>query len=191
MRSYLSNGAMNGEKKKNRPIASAIIKYGQENFSLQILEYTKDLAVRETFYLMNLTPDYNVRKEGYSYIGRNCTDETRKLLSELAKNRVHSESTKALISRTMTGENNPFYNKQHSVETITRMREANSAYPVYVYNSYKKLLAIYPSVKTLARVVKSNHATLVNLIKEQTLYRGEWYFNNIPYHISDTPLIHD
>ena len=30
---------------------------------------------------------------------------------------------------------------------------------------------------------------MVNVIKEQTLFRGEWYLNNMPYNISDTPLI--
>jgi NUMOD3 motif len=37
------------------------------------------------------------------------------MLSELAKNKIHSDQTKALISRALTGENNPFYNKTHSV----------------------------------------------------------------------------
>ena len=58
--------------------------------------------------------------------------------TELAKNRTHSDETKALISRALTGENNPFYNKNHSVESKLRMIEANSAYPVYVLiESYK------------------------------------------------------
>lgn len=69
------------------------------------------------------------------------------------------------------------------------MIEANSAYSVYVYNSFKELLVIFPSVLTLAKLIKSNHPTLVNVIKEQTLFRGEWYLLNIPYNISDTPLI--
>jgi hypothetical protein len=39
------------------------------------------------------------------------------MLSELAKNRIHSNETKALISSALIGENNPFYNKNHSVLT--------------------------------------------------------------------------
>jgi hypothetical protein len=53
------------------------------------------------------------------------------------------------------------------------MIEANSAYPVYVYNSYKELLVIFPSVLTLAKLIKSNHSTLVDVIKEKTIFRGE------------------
>lgn len=71
------------------------------------------------------------------------------------------------------------------------MMEANSAYPVYAYNSFKKLLVIFPSVGTLAKLVKSNHYTLLDVIKEQTIFRGEWYLSNIPYNITDTSLISD
>jgi NUMOD1 domain len=51
------------------------------------------------------------------------------------------------------------------------MIEANSAYSVFVYNSFKELFVIYPSVKTLAKLIKSNHSTLVYVIKEQTIFR--------------------
>jgi hypothetical protein len=67
--------------------------------------------------------------------------------------------------------------------------EAKSYYPVYVYNSFKELLVILPSVRSLANLILSNHATIVNIIKEQTMFRGEWYFSNVPYNISDTPEI--
>ena len=118
-------------------------------------------------------PYYNVLKQGYSSLGYKHTEDTKKLLSELAKNRTHSEKTKGLIARAVTGENNPFYNKNHSVESKLRISEAKSAYPVYVYNSFKKLLVIFPSVNSLAKLIKSNHPTLVNVIKEQTIFRGE------------------
>lgn len=132
---------------------------------------------------------YNVLKQGFSSLGYIHTEETKKLLSELAKNRIHSDGTKGLIARAVTGENNPFYNKSHSIESKIRIMEAKSAYSVYVYNSFKELLVIFPSVTTLAKLIKSNHSTLVDSIKEQKLFRGEWYLLNIPYNISDTPLI--
>lgn len=55
-----------------------------------------------------VTHNYNVLKEGYSSLGYKHTEETKKLLSELAKNRTHSDKTKGLIARAVTGENNPF-----------------------------------------------------------------------------------
>jgi hypothetical protein len=77
------------------------------------------------------------------------------------------------------------------VESKLKMIEANSAYPVYIYNSFKELLVIFPSVNTLAKLIKSNHSSLVKIIQEQTIFRGEWYLSNIPYNLSYTPKIAD
>ena len=191
MKNYLNNTFLKSKNNNNMPITKALLKYDQSNFSLLILEYAKAevLTIRETFYIVTFVPYYNVLKQGYSSLGYKHTEETKKLLSELGKNRVHSDKTKALISRALTGENNPFYNKSHSTESKVRMIEANSAYPVYIYNSYKKLLVIFPSVLTISKLINSNHTTIINIIKEQIIFRGEWYITNIPYSISDTPII--
>lgn len=193
MRNYLNNAFLKSKQNNNMPIVKALLKYGQSNFSLWILEYVdhSTLTLRETFYIILLMPYYNVLKQGYSSLGYKHTEETKNLLSELAKNRTHSDKTKTLIAKALVGENNPFYNKNHSMETKIRLIEANSAYPIYIYNSFKELLVIFPSVKTLAKLIKSNHSTLVNVVKNNTLFRGEWYLLNIPYKISDTPFISD
>ena len=191
MRNYLNKAFLKSKQNINTPIIKALLKYDYSNFSLMILEYVEPvfLTKTETFYITNLLPYYNVLKQGYSNLGYKHTEETKKLLSELAKNRVHSEQTKGLIARALTGENNPFYNKSHSIESKVRMVEANSVYPVYVYNSFKQLLVIFPSVLTLAKLIKSNHSTLVKVIKNKEIFRGEWYFTNIPYNLDDIPLI--
>lgn len=193
MRNYLNNTFLKSKQNVNMPIVKALLKYDQSNFALLILEYVEPecITVRETFYITHVMPYYNVLKQGYSSLGYIHTEETKKLLSELAKNRTHTDKTKGLIARALTGENNPFYNKNHSIESKVRMIEANSAYSVYVYNSLKELLVIFPSVKTLAKLIKSNHSTLVNIIQQQTIFRGEWYLSNIPYNLSDTPIIAD
>jgi group I intron endonuclease len=115
------------------------------------------------------------------------------MFSDLAKNRVHSEDTKTLISRALVGKNNPFYNKTHSTKSKLRISETNSDHPVYVYNSYKILQVIFPSVLTLAKLINSNHSTILGFIisGELFLFRGDWYFSKLPYNISDIPLIFD
>ena len=191
MRNYLNKAFLKSKKNINMPITKALLKYDYVNFSLLILEYVEPtfLTARETFYITHVMPYYNVLKEGYSSLGYKHTKETKELLSQLEKNRVHSNITKGLIAKALTGDNNPFYNKNHSIESKIRMIEAKSAYPVYVYNSFKELLVILPSVSTLSNLIKSNHSTIVYIIKEQTIFRGEWYFTNLPYNISDTPFI--
>lgn len=111
------------------------------------------------------------------------------MLSKLAKNRTHSDKTKALISRALVGDNNPFYNKNHSVESKLTIIEAKSAYSVYIYNSFRELLVIFPSVRSLAKLINSNHSTIIGYIKNKTLFRGEWYLTNVPFNLTDTPLI--
>ena len=191
MMNYLNTTFLKNRKNNNMPIIQALLKYGQDHFAVLIVEYVdlKNLAIRESHYITHLLPYYNVLKQGYSSLGYKHTENTRQMLSELAKNRVHSLETKALISRALVGENNPFYNKNHSVESKLRMIEANSAYSVYIYNSLRELLVIFPSIKTLAKLIHSNHSTIVNIIKNRTLFRGEWYFSNLPFNLSDTPLI--
>lgn len=191
MRNYLNKAFLKSKQNANMPITKALLKYEYSNFSLLILEYVElvNLTARETFYITHIIPYYNVLKQGYSSLGYIHTQETKKLLSELATNRTHSDHTKGLIARAVTGENNPFYNKSHSMETKIRIMEAKSAYPIYVYNSFKELLVIFPSASCLAKLIQSNHTTIVKNIKEQTIFRGEWYFSNTPYNISDTPKI--
>ena len=191
MRNYLNNTFLKSRQNVNMPIVKALLKYDQSNFTLLILEEVnpESLTIRETYFITIVMPYYNVLKQGYSSLGYKHTEETKQLLSQLAKNRVHSDITKGLIVKALTGENNPFYNKSHSTESKVRMIEAKSAYPVYVYNSFKELLIIFPSVSTLANLIKSNHSTVVDVIKEQTIFRGEWYFTNLPYNIDDTPII--
>lgn len=191
MRNYLNNTFLKSKQNINMPIVKALLKYKHENFSLLILEYVepKYLTARETYYITYIMPHYNVLKQGYSSLGYKHTEEIKQLLSELAKNRIHSDETKGLIARALTGENNPFYNKSHSIQSKIRIIEAKSAYPVYIYNSFKELLVIFPSVSTLAKLIISNHSTIVDIIKEQTIFRGEWYFTNIPYNIDNTPII--
>ena len=191
MMNYLNTTFLKNRKNNNMPIIQALLKYGQENFAVLIVEYVdiENLSVRETFYITNLLPYYNVLKQGYSSLGYKHTEATKQMLSELAKNRVHSDKTKALISRALVGENNPFYNKNHSIDAKLRMIEANSAYPVYIYNSFRKLLVIFPSVRTLAKLINSNHSTIVGYIKHGILFRGEWYFSNMPFNLTDKPYI--
>ena len=191
MKNYLNTSFLNSRQNSNMPIIKALLKYDKHNFSLLILEYVgvENITNRETFYITSVVPYYNVLKQGYSSLGYLHTEETKNLLSKLAKSRTHSLETKGLIARRLTGENNPFYNKNHSIESKRRMMEANSAYPVYLYNSYKELLVIFPSVLTMANLIKSNHPTLVDVIKENKLFRGEWYLDNVPYNIEDKPII--
>ncbi len=157
------------------PISRALLKYGQNNFAILILEYTEAGAVNkgETLWIEKLSPYYNVLQQAYSSVGYKHTKVTKELLSKLAKNRTHSDETKSLISKSLTGKNNPFYGKIHSEETKLKIIKAKSAHPVYIYNSSKQLILIYPSVRSLAEAINSNSPSIVSYINRKSLFRGE------------------
>ena len=71
MSNYLNTTYLKNIKNNNMPIVQALLKYGQENFALLIVEYVdiENLSVRETYYITHLLPYYNVLKQGYSSIG--------------------------------------------------------------------------------------------------------------------------
>jgi group I intron endonuclease len=81
MINYLNNTFLKNKQNANMPIVRALLKYDQSNFTLLILEYVEpeSLAVRETFYILDVMPYYNVLKQGYSSLGYIHTEETKKL----------------------------------------------------------------------------------------------------------------
>jgi len=193
MRNYLNNSFLNQSKNANMPITKALLKYGQHNFAVLIIEYadTDTVNVRETDWILKLLPYYNVLKQGYSSLGYKHTEATKEILSGLAKNRIHSAVTKSLIAKSLTGENNPFYGKTHTEESKLKISTANSAFSLYVYNSLRQLVMICPSVRSLAVLINTNSSTIINCIKNESLFRGEWYFASLPFNIEEIPLINN
>lgn len=87
---------------KNTPIHNALLKYGLQNFTLEILEYceeNKNLIKREQHFLDKFKPEYNILKVAGSSLGFKHSEETL----ELFKNRKVSEETKINLSLAATG----------------------------------------------------------------------------------------
>ena len=114
-------------KHKNElSISRAMIKYGYNNFSLDILEYC-DFSIlfkREQFYLDLLEPVYNIAKVAGSNLGFRHSKESRAKISKALKGSpllrslklgtTHTEETKKLMSLSRSGERNPNYGKPHT-----------------------------------------------------------------------------
>ena len=157
---------LDNKKNINMPIVQALIKHGYENFSLIIIEYCKATVLldRETFWINILNPYYNVLKVAGSSIGYKHSDLIKFKLSELAKSRKHSAETKLLISKATKGKLNPFFNKKHTEATLDKMIISKSSHrwcgKVLIYNSLKELLVVYPSIRTLAKDIKTTDSAL-------------------------------
>lgn len=79
MKNYLNNAFLKSKQNSNMPIVKALLKYDQSNFYLLILEYVEPeyLITRETFYITQIIPYYNVLKQGYSSVACKASDETK------------------------------------------------------------------------------------------------------------------
>jgi len=105
------------------PICNALIKYGHENFRLEILEYCEceasqeKLLEREKYYIQLLphTERYNIVEDPTlpPMSGRKHSDATKIIMS----GRTHSDETKIIMSDVKKGENHPMYGKNHTEET--------------------------------------------------------------------------
>jgi hypothetical protein len=81
-------------------------------------------------------------------------------MSRLAKERKLSVETKKKISESLKGELNPFYNKIHTAESIKKIIKNKSLSEIYIYNSYRELMVIFPSVTTFCKSIKANNTRL-------------------------------
>ena len=177
MSNYLNKSYLISKKNSNMPISKALFKYGPDKFSLVIIEYTESnlLYERESFWISILKPYYNVLTEGGSSINYKHSEETKLLLSKLAKDRIVSEDTKKAISEALKKELNPFYGRNHDSESLEKIINSKSLSKIFIYSSLKELLVIFPSVKTLANKIKANSTSINKAIENNTLFRGEWY----------------
>nr|UYL26222.1 GIY-YIG endonuclease [Cordyceps militaris] len=84
LKDYFNSYYLKSELLKNNSlIYKALLKYGYENFRLDILEFCdpKFILVREQFYLDNLNLEYNTLKTAGSLLGFKHSNETKKKLS--------------------------------------------------------------------------------------------------------------
>lgn len=141
-------------KRNKSMISRAIFKYGWNNFTFEILEYCDKefLLERENYYFDIFEPfsennGYNILRVAKSngWLNHRHTDDTKKLMSDKKKGctpwnkgkmgvQICSIETKELMSKNRTGEQNSFYGKSHSEETIKKLREIAKDRDMSIFN---------------------------------------------------------
>lgn len=106
--------------KYKTPIHNALLKYGFQNFNLEILEYCEEginPVIREQYYFELLNPEYNILEKAGSSLGfkhsdetieffkndRKISEETRNNLSLAATGRIFTEEDKIKMSEIRKG----------------------------------------------------------------------------------------
>jgi group I intron endonuclease len=106
-------------------ICRALLKHGYSNFNLEILEYcdSKNLIVREQYYIDLLKPEYNILKKAGSLLGFKHREET------IAKMSISKAGEKnpmfGIIGEKhpmfgKTGEKHPMYGKPKGLEVLLK-----------------------------------------------------------------------
>jgi len=77
------------------------------------------------------------------------------------------------------------------METKLKMSKLLSTGSIYIYNEFKELLAIAPSLISLAVLLgnKSLSISLNRAIREKSLFRSSWYLSREPINENEKPLM--
>ena len=87
--------------KESSIIYSAILKYGHENFSLDILEYCEInvLIEKEQYYINYLKPEYNILKIAKSRLGHKLSEKTKKAVSIALRGKKYKINTLKIMTK--------------------------------------------------------------------------------------------
>lgn len=151
---------LKSNKHENRYLQNSWNKYDSSNFKFEILEECEkeDLIKREQYYIDILVPQYNICKKADSCLGRKRTEEFKNKMSKIMAGRKPSKETieavikyntgrslnevqKKKISESNKGRISPMKGKNHSLETIKKIREWSRLNPLS--NEQKKHLASF------------------------------------------------
>jgi group I intron endonuclease len=136
-------------------INNSLLKYGYNNFSLDILEYCElsVLIKREQYYLDTLKPKYNILKKAGSSLGYKHSLET------LLKFKERKLSPEALINLKLakkgTAPTSPLRRINHLLAT---------GHITTVVNKKDNSIKVYNSIRAVSRDIGINHVTILNYI---------------------------
>lgn len=79
----------------------------------------------------------------------------------------------------------------HTIETKLAISTKRSSGPVFIYNEFKQLLAIAPSMISIAILLgnKSISISINRAIKEESLFRSSGYLSKVPFNTDEKPFI--
>lgn len=208
LRDYFSDEFIKREiKKSNSLIYRALLKYGYDNFSLDILEYCDKMSTirKEQYYIDFLKPQYNICLKAGSSLGRITRIETRLKLRNAWLNRLFYKSNDSTLREFII---NSFDNKLNQSSLIitklynkfekikqkqvleskvsfhTRMKILTSiktSQTVLVIDRYDGTSYEYLSARRAAIALNASNSTIMNKLKGKTskLYKGRYLIKGL------------
>lgn len=174
-------------KRNPRPIHAALLKYGHDNFNLEILEYCKadELIKREQYYLDSLTPEYNVLKNAYSLLGYKHTPETiaklklkevtqehKDLLSTVHSGKEVSQETRDKLSLATANykKHNPLL--PEALANITAKTTEREGVAVILLNTQTNEELEFPTLTKAGEYLDLKRQAIRNAIQRKSLVKG-------------------
>lgn len=149
-------------------ISRALLKYGLDKFSLEILEYCESTIIleREQYYIDTLNPKHNILKVAGSSLGYKHTEET---IAKFKARKFSSEHL-AILKDNLT----KFNSEEQRLAAKERMLKINKAksIEVEVIDTVKNRTTIYESIRKAPEVLNCSKNTLLFNEKQQ-LKTGE------------------
>lgn len=150
---------------------------GWDYFSVTIVELcdSKDLAERETWYLQKYRPLLNTLFEVGEWPGvKFHSESTKTLISKTLTGKTHSEETKLKMSQSHQGEKNIFFNKSLPKATLDAAALVNSNL-VWVYNAETKTLlkeSPISSKRQTAKILGISYNSVVKYLDTDKSFKG-------------------
>ena len=170
-----------------RPIHAALLKYGYENFNLEILEYCRadELVAREQYYLDLIKPEYNILTYAYSLLGykhspeniakfklKKISQEHKDILSLTHLGKVVSQETRDKLSLTTTNykKNNPL--SPEALANIKAKTMEREGVPVSLLNTQTNEAVDFPTLTQAGEYLGVKRQAIRNAIKRGSLIKG-------------------
>lgn len=174
-------------KRNNRPIHAALLKYGYENFKLEILEYCKadELIEREQYYLDLIKPEYNILTKAYSLFGykhtpeniakfklKKISQEHKDILSLTHLGKVVSQETKDKLSLATANykKDNPL--SPEALANIKAKTTEREGVAVSVLNTQTNEVINFDTLTKAGEYLGVKRQAIRNAIKRESLVKG-------------------
>jgi len=147
-----------------RAIENAILKYGVDNFKIQIIDNSANTITGLNELEQKYIKQYNsLAPNGYNLTtgGKNCTssEETKRILSERGKGRIISIETRKKIGDAQRGEKNHRWGKHNSKEQNKKISLASKGKKLSEEHKLKLLNAVKgkPKSKETRKRMSESH----------------------------------
>jgi group I intron endonuclease len=163
----------------------ALLKYGHENFTFEIIKYCepKEAVILEQTYLDNYDFDYNINAKANSILGYKHTQETLDKMKgrQNFKGKKHSEETiqgirdrANLIRQAKQLKNNiklsDLFNKNNISSNSNSVKKKNIRVKVTVTDIFTNQSIFFNTITLASSVLCANESTLKKYAEEKKLF---------------------